>query len=152
MGKFCVSTGSNDSEDLLANAKAKLESKKLDLILVNDVSAPHSGFGTETNQVTLLATALLLSPLWPLHAAMFLVVLPIAVLELSGIKSAANMAWQALANLFLLHAWIPWAGRDGLAQTFNGPSWTLSCEAFFYAIFPALAILALRRFLSLIHI
>ena len=43
-----------ETEDLLANAKAKLESKKLDLILVNDVSAPHSGFGTDTNQVTLL--------------------------------------------------------------------------------------------------
>jgi phosphopantothenoylcysteine decarboxylase/phosphopantothenate--cysteine ligase len=43
-----------ETEDLLVNAKAKLESKKLDLILVNDVSAPHSGFGTETNQVTLL--------------------------------------------------------------------------------------------------
>ncbi len=43
-----------ETEDLLANAKAKLESKRLDLILVNDVSAPHSGFGTETNQVTLL--------------------------------------------------------------------------------------------------
>lgn len=43
-----------ETQDLLANGKAKLESKKLDLILVNDVSAPHSGFGTETNQVTLL--------------------------------------------------------------------------------------------------
>jgi phosphopantothenoylcysteine decarboxylase/phosphopantothenate--cysteine ligase len=43
-----------ETEDLLANARAKLEAKKLDLILVNDVSAPHSGFGTETNQVTLL--------------------------------------------------------------------------------------------------
>jgi len=43
-----------ETEDLLANAKAKLESKKLDLILVNDVSAPHSGFGVDTNQVTLL--------------------------------------------------------------------------------------------------
>lgn len=43
-----------ETEDLLANAKAKLEAKNLDLILVNDVSAPHSGFGTDTNQVTLL--------------------------------------------------------------------------------------------------
>jgi phosphopantothenoylcysteine decarboxylase/phosphopantothenate--cysteine ligase len=43
-----------ETEDLLANAKAKLEAKKLDLILVNDVSAPHSGFGVDTNQVTLL--------------------------------------------------------------------------------------------------
>ena len=43
-----------ETEDLLANAKLKLESKRLDLILVNDVSAPHSGFGVDTNQVTLL--------------------------------------------------------------------------------------------------
>jgi phosphopantothenoylcysteine decarboxylase/phosphopantothenate--cysteine ligase len=43
-----------ETEDLLNNARAKLESKKLDLILVNDVSAPDSGFGTNTNQVTLL--------------------------------------------------------------------------------------------------
>lgn len=43
-----------ETEDLLANAKAKLDAKRLDLILVNDVSAPHSGFGTDTNQVTLL--------------------------------------------------------------------------------------------------
>ncbi len=43
-----------ETEDLLANAKAKLEAKNLDLILVNDVSAPDSGFGVDTNQVTLL--------------------------------------------------------------------------------------------------
>jgi phosphopantothenoylcysteine decarboxylase/phosphopantothenate--cysteine ligase len=43
-----------ETEDLLANAKAKLEAKRLDLILVNDVSAPDSGFGVDTNQVTLL--------------------------------------------------------------------------------------------------
>ncbi|MER2598941.1 MAG: bifunctional phosphopantothenoylcysteine decarboxylase/phosphopantothenate--cysteine ligase CoaBC [Caldilineales bacterium] len=43
-----------ETQDLLTNGKHKLEAKKLDLILVNDVSAPHSGFGTETNQVTLL--------------------------------------------------------------------------------------------------
>lgn len=43
-----------ETEDLLANAKAKLEAKNLDLILVNDVSAAHSGFGVDTNQVTLL--------------------------------------------------------------------------------------------------
>ncbi len=54
-GRPKVSVGfAAETEDLLANAKAKLESKKLDLILVNDVSAPHSGFGVDTNQVTLL--------------------------------------------------------------------------------------------------
>lgn len=43
-----------ETEDLLNNARAKLKAKNLDLILVNDVSAPHSGFGVDTNQVTLL--------------------------------------------------------------------------------------------------
>jgi phosphopantothenoylcysteine decarboxylase/phosphopantothenate--cysteine ligase len=43
-----------ETEDLLANALAKLKAKNLDLILVNDVSAPQSGFGVDTNQVTLL--------------------------------------------------------------------------------------------------
>jgi phosphopantothenoylcysteine decarboxylase / phosphopantothenate---cysteine ligase len=43
-----------ETEDLLANARAKLERKRLDLIVANDVSAPDAGFGVDTNQVTLL--------------------------------------------------------------------------------------------------
>lgn len=45
-----------ETEDLLANAARKVESKGLDFIVANDVSDGdvHSGFGTETNQVTLL--------------------------------------------------------------------------------------------------
>ncbi len=43
-----------ESRDLLANAEEKLKSKKLDLIIANDISAKGSGFGTDTNQVTLL--------------------------------------------------------------------------------------------------
>lgn len=45
-----------ETEDLLANAKRKVESKGLDFIVANDVSDGdvHSGFGTETNQVTLI--------------------------------------------------------------------------------------------------
>ena len=38
----------------MANARAKLEAKGLDLIVANDVSAPESGFGSETNAVTLI--------------------------------------------------------------------------------------------------
>jgi len=83
---------------------------------------------------------------WPLHAAMFLVAVPIALVGISdGLRGLFTTAWQGFANLFLLHAWLPVGGEDGLAQTFNGPSWTLSCEAFFYAIFPLLAVLVLRR-------
>ncbi len=43
-----------ETEDLLANARAKLEAKRLDLIVANDVSAPDSGFAVGTNRVTLL--------------------------------------------------------------------------------------------------
>jgi phosphopantothenoylcysteine decarboxylase/phosphopantothenate--cysteine ligase len=43
-----------ETDDLLANAAAKLKSKRLDLIVANDVSKPSSGFGVDMNQVTLL--------------------------------------------------------------------------------------------------
>lgn len=43
-----------ESRDLLENAKEKLLSKKLDFVVANDISNPEAGFGTETNQVTLL--------------------------------------------------------------------------------------------------
>jgi phosphopantothenoylcysteine decarboxylase/phosphopantothenate--cysteine ligase len=44
-----------ETEDLLANAREKLQLKRLDLIAANDVSAADAGFGVDTNQVTLLA-------------------------------------------------------------------------------------------------
>jgi phosphopantothenoylcysteine decarboxylase/phosphopantothenate--cysteine ligase len=43
-----------ETDDLLENARLKLERKGLDLIVANDVSSPGSGFGTDTNQVILL--------------------------------------------------------------------------------------------------
>ncbi len=46
---FAAETG-----DLLANAKSKLKAKKLDLIAANDVTAPGVGFGTDTNQVSII--------------------------------------------------------------------------------------------------
>ncbi|MGW0609084.1 acyltransferase family protein [Streptomyces sp. NPDC002788] len=47
--------------------------------------------------------------------------------------------YQALANVLLLHSWWrPWW------QTLDPVSWSLACEAFFYAVFPLLA-LWLRR-------
>jgi phosphopantothenoylcysteine decarboxylase/phosphopantothenate--cysteine ligase len=46
---FAAETG-----DLIANARAKLESKHLDLIVANDVSRPGTGFGSERNAGYLL--------------------------------------------------------------------------------------------------
>jgi phosphopantothenoylcysteine decarboxylase/phosphopantothenate--cysteine ligase len=43
-----------ESQHLLQNARAKLDAKKLDLIVANDISAADAGFGVDTNRVTLL--------------------------------------------------------------------------------------------------
>jgi phosphopantothenoylcysteine decarboxylase/phosphopantothenate--cysteine ligase len=43
-----------ETEDLEANARAKLERKNLDFIVANDVSRPDSGFDVDRNQVTIL--------------------------------------------------------------------------------------------------
>jgi phosphopantothenoylcysteine decarboxylase/phosphopantothenate--cysteine ligase len=45
-----------ETEDVIANAFAKLESKKVDLIVANDVSEPNSGFAVDTNHVQLVDT------------------------------------------------------------------------------------------------
>ena len=43
-----------ESRDLLENASEKLQSKHLDLIVANDISANDAGFAVDTNRVTLL--------------------------------------------------------------------------------------------------
>lgn len=43
-----------ESQNLLQNASNKLQSKKLDLIAANDISAEDAGFSVETNRITLL--------------------------------------------------------------------------------------------------
>ena len=43
-----------ESNDIIANAKKKLEKKKLDLIVANDITATDSGFGVDTNKVILI--------------------------------------------------------------------------------------------------
>lgn len=44
-----------ETENLEANAGAKLAAKNLDLIVANDVSAPGGAFGVDTNEVTLIS-------------------------------------------------------------------------------------------------
>ena len=43
-----------ETDDLIENAKRKLEKKNADLVVANDVTRPGAGFGTETNIVTLV--------------------------------------------------------------------------------------------------
>lgn len=44
-----------ESEDIIKNARQKLEKKQLDLIVANDITDADSGFGTDTNKVTLIS-------------------------------------------------------------------------------------------------
>ncbi|MGA2284936.1 MAG: bifunctional phosphopantothenoylcysteine decarboxylase/phosphopantothenate--cysteine ligase CoaBC [Dehalococcoidia bacterium] len=43
-----------ESQDLVKNASEKMARKGVDLIVANDITAEGSGFGTETNQVTII--------------------------------------------------------------------------------------------------
>ncbi len=43
-----------ESEDIVANAQRKLKEKQLDLIVANDITDKDSGFGTDTNKVTII--------------------------------------------------------------------------------------------------
>ena len=43
-----------ESQDLLVNARAKLQKKRCDLFVANDITAPDSGFEVDTNKVSLI--------------------------------------------------------------------------------------------------
>ena len=53
-GNFAKVGFSAETQDLIANAKKKLVNKSLDIIVANDVTVKDSGFGAETNKVTIL--------------------------------------------------------------------------------------------------
>ena len=43
-----------ETNDVVANARRKLDAKALDLIVLNDATEPGAGFGVDTNRVTIL--------------------------------------------------------------------------------------------------
>jgi len=67
--------------------------------------------------------------IYPAHLATFL--LAIWMLSLSWDNKTA------LANLALVHAWIPLRGFT-FSYSYNSPSWSISTEFFFYIAFPIL--------------
>lgn len=75
-----------------------------------------------------------LARLWPVHVVTFLlVVLPSALGAWSHPPSDTVMT--AVANLALLHAWVPYPDSY---FSFNAPSWSISTELGFYLLFPLL--------------
>ena len=53
-GSFIKVGFAAESSNLVENASKKLKQKKLDLIVANDITAGDSGFGTDTNRVTII--------------------------------------------------------------------------------------------------
>ena len=53
-GDFVKVGFSAESQDLVENAKIKVKSKGLDLIVANDITEPESGFGADTNRVVFI--------------------------------------------------------------------------------------------------
>ena len=54
-GNFLKVGFAAESEDMVANAKQKLEKKNLDLIVANDITDKDSAFGSDTNKATLIS-------------------------------------------------------------------------------------------------
>jgi phosphopantothenoylcysteine decarboxylase/phosphopantothenate--cysteine ligase len=53
-GNFIKVGFAAESSNLVENAKRKLKQKRLDFIVANDITARDSGFGTDTNRVTII--------------------------------------------------------------------------------------------------
>ncbi|SCF34544.1 Peptidoglycan/LPS O-acetylase OafA/YrhL, contains acyltransferase and SGNH-hydrolase domains [Micromonospora viridifaciens] len=73
-----------------------------------------------------------LARVYPAHLATALVALLLFAVWQPGIVPSVV---PAAANLLLVHAWWP---DPAFYQSINSVSWSLACEAFFYAVFPLL--------------
>ena len=70
--------------------------------------------------------------LWPVHAVMWCVV-TLAIATGHWYANAGNTPTVALANLAMVHSWVPTVRSY---FSFNEPSWSISTEFFFYLLFP----------------
>lgn len=71
-----------------------------------------------------------ISRIYPLH-----LLTALAAVSLLALAAVSTPPGAVLANILLLQAWFP---QETYASALNGVSWSLSCEAFFYALFPFL--------------
>lgn len=80
------------------------------------------------------------SRIYPVHILMFIFSLP-----LSYIYARDHSVIDTLSNIMLLQSWYP--NGQG-AFSYNGVSWTLSCELFFYLTLPFVLLACSRRALQ----
>lgn len=79
--------------------------------------------------------------IWPLH--MFATFVSGAAYGLVNHRLEAFLTWDNLwPSILLIHAWFP---EFSVYWGWSGASWSLSNEAFFYAIFPVLAVVFAAR-------
>ena len=74
--------------------------------------------------------------IWPLHALTMIMAVGLAFVpeaEFLPLEWDWTTPFAALANLLMIHSWIPLWEMPG---TFNEVSWSISIELFFYLIFP----------------
>ena len=89
---------------------------------------------------------------WPLHIVTMLIVL-FGVITVSNQISREDGLAKLAANIFLMQSWWP---DYAWVFSINAPSWSLSNEAFFYAVFPWLlaggAVAFKKKFIAFICI
>ncbi|MBU9310852.1 acyltransferase family protein [Burkholderia multivorans] len=73
--------------------------------------------------------------IWPAHVATLLLIIVFLPYPWAAGPNDATQAPPILANLLLLQSWIP---LPHYFFSFNGVSWSISTEMFFYAMFPLL--------------
>lgn len=74
--------------------------------------------------------------IYPVHFLTFLISVPLVILSFNPTDLYfIKFTFMSLINLFLVQSFIP---NQGTYFNFNGVSWTLSVEAFFYLSFPFL--------------
>ncbi|MDZ4834475.1 MAG: acyltransferase [Candidatus Melainabacteria bacterium] len=80
--------------------------------------------------------------LWPLHVSTFFLEKILVAPALVTVGGSTSKFVVALANLLMLHAWVPFAQ---FFFSYNAPSWSISAEFFFYLCFPLLLTLMRRN-------
>lgn len=100
------------------------------------LSYVHADIGTTYSKKSFYVARI--ARIWPLHIVtllLWLAVVPQPSWLIAGAES--YVIETTLANIFLLQAWVP---IFFVYFSFNSVSWSISTEAFFYLLFPWLAI------------